>query len=467
MASHDDFKITLRCQFCGTEVRVYVNYARQGKGQYCSRTCKAKGTALDTFRAQHGGRTPAELEQHLHSRKLTLAVYAAEAGLPLRTLYGHVERFGIKPYHPETKPKSEFGCQTCGRRFLAYDRPSRIGRNRYCSAGCRKAALRKAFDERSFRTSGFSLTAPAPTPGNYDDLPLGTRQRSFVDRGKLDHFFFRGGITDEERAYVFGVMLTDGNVGQGMKGSYYARLELTDHDIVLKIATALGYRGRLYHSPNRRTLRLVLASPYLYHDLVALGCTPRKTETARYPAIEPYLDRHLIRGIIDGDGSWVIRGRSQLSLQICGNDLLMQGVQQSIGHHLSVSPQAIQYPADHDVRFRMKSFAQMRYNTSASVAIRDWLYDGATIFGDRKRLEAYAPDSSYSDKTTTPRLARILGVAEDFIKRNVWKHQLPHNRIGPYFHFDEEHVAAWKEFLRARLRDPRCRLPNRAALVER
>jgi hypothetical protein len=297
-----EVKTTLRCRVCGSEIRVYANYARKGKGKYCSRACKAKGGAEERFRAQHGGRSPAEVARYLLSNRLTLSAYAVESGIPLGTLYGHVQRFGIEPYRPPLKERAEFACQQCGGTFFGYDRPSRFGRNRFCGTECKKIAGRKRFDERAFRTVALVFASPDATLGSYSTVQMGSRQRSFVNRGKFNHFFFSDGITDEVRAYVFGMLLTDGSVFRGAKGSYYLRLELIDHDIIHKVAAAICYRGRLYGNPKRRTLTLSVARTCTMTSL-PWGAVPERRRPQGIPGLSangspPHSGDHRRRRIV-------------------------------------------------------------------------------------------------------------------------------------------------------------------------
>jgi hypothetical protein len=355
----------------------------------------------------------------------------------------------------------------CGRTFERYQRPFRSNRNIYCSPECSKGIKRKVFNEESFRVKQYQFAAPVELLGDYDNLALGERQKSFVNRDKLDHSFFRRGIYDEGTAYLFGVLITDGNLYRDKKGTFYVRLQLTDHDVVEKVSALLRNRNPLYTDSKRRTCTLLIASPYLFHDLSALGCVPRKTTLANYPLVPGKVDRHLIRGIIDGDGSWVIRKGGLLSLQMCGNDLLMFGVYQSICTYLKISPQAVQYPSTYDSRIKMQSFCHMRYNTTDSVKIRDWIYDSASIYGERKYRKAHSANVPYTDRLTTSRLATFLGVAPDFIKKFARQKGLPHRKVGPYYYFEREDVPYWTEFLKSRLSDPRCKLPNRHELIEK
>ncbi len=462
---------TRSCQHCGAEFKTSQYRVNTGRGVFCSRECKYKalrpseGKLIENFIAKHN-RTPQDLSLYLNENKTTLTQYSKLCSIPVGTLGKQLKRFGVYAYKAPLKVISSFDCNYCGNAFKAYERPSRIKRNVYCGVECQKASKRKAFDDRQFRISRYQFAPPLETLGNYKSLELGSRQRSFVNKDKVDHFFFRQGIHAEGTSYVYGVLLTDGNLYRDKKGTYQVRLQMTDMDIVEQVSMIMQNKNPLYVDRVRQTATLLMTSPYLFHDLCALGCVPNKTAFASYPLVPGDLDCHLIRGIIDGDGSWVIKRDGLLYLQICGNDLLMYGVYRRIFEHLRISPQSAQYPVEFDRRIKMKSFCSVKYNTTDSLKIRDWVYRTASIYGKRKFIKAHSVKAPYTERLTTSRLADLLGVSQDFVKGSV-RSGLPHSKRGPYSFFEEEHIPIWIEFLQSRLRDPKCKFPNRKELIKR
>lgn len=309
---------------------------------------------------------------------------------------------------------------------------------------------------------------PKKKLGNYSEIVVGDRIRKFVNKNKVNHLFFKNGIIDEKTAYIFGLLLTDGSVGKNKNGGYCVRIGLTDNDIIKKIASAMNYKNSISFYDKRKAYTINISSPYLYYDLSVLGCVSNKTHYASYPFIIDDLDRHFLRGVIDGDGSWWLK-KGSLFLAICGNDLLLYGIYLKIKKHLNLTPQSLQYPRDWNTRYKRKmvSFAMIRYNTTDSVKIRDWLYEDATIYGIRKHQKAYSTVLPYTDRFSTKKLVSHLGVAKDFIKKNIKRDHLPHCNVGPYYYFEENQIKCWEEFLINRLKDVKCKLPNRVNLRDK
>ncbi|MDM5313847.1 hypothetical protein [Peribacillus frigoritolerans] len=244
--------------------------------------------------------------------------------------------------------------------------------------------------------------------------------------------------------------------GQKIICSYIARLQLTDLDIIDKVASILEFKNKLIESrgsfrgkKTKQTKIIHLNSPYIYNDLVALGCGLNKTYYASYPLIPDCLDHHFIRGVLDGDGSFYINKVGNLYLKFFGNDLLMYGIYLKIKHHLNVVPIGCDYP----YKTGMLSFCQIRYGKQESLKIRDWLYKDATIYGTRKYKKSYSYEPAMLFQTlSTSQLASYLGTSIYFVQENVFKHSLPHVMVGNVCCFKEEHIPQWENFLKQRLK---------------
>lgn len=109
-------------------------------------------------------------------------------------------------------------------------------------------------------------------------------------------------IDSEDKAYFLGWIISDGNVYKTTTS-----LSICDRDIVYTFAHCLNYpeenieyrEDDEIHQPQ---WRIRLNSIKMTQDLLELNITPNKSHTIQYPNIEPNLERHLIRGIWDGDG---------------------------------------------------------------------------------------------------------------------------------------------------------------------
>lgn len=115
-------------------------------------------------------------------------------------------------------------------------------------------------------------------------------------------------IDTEEKAYILGLLFTDGNVSYNKERQPNIRisLKLSDVDILLRIKDELNLNCSLIYDKREKkeTATLSFRSQKIANDLEKYGIIPNKTYlTKQIPKIKEELLPHLIRGIIDGDGS--------------------------------------------------------------------------------------------------------------------------------------------------------------------
>lgn len=116
-------------------------------------------------------------------------------------------------------------------------------------------------------------------------------------------------IDSEIKAYALGLFFTDGHI---TKQLHRARLALTEADsgVLNQIAVAAKLNcPLLITKPTKgnyqvhNMVNLSFNSTTMVKDLIALGLSPSKVNNTKLPIIPSELDCHLVRGIIDGDGS--------------------------------------------------------------------------------------------------------------------------------------------------------------------
>jgi hypothetical protein len=381
------------------------------------------------FKKQHG-MFPEDLEKFLREQKITVSQYAKSKKMSSDAVQHQFARFHIKAPCAELVVKVEVTCLQCGLIFHVYPHKLLSGRGRYCSKKCANAAKRVPPNNK------FLCIAPCYIIphglGDYSHLLLGVRQRQFVNRNSVNHLFFKNGVINEAQAYVLGILVTDGNVDHfSRKQGYRVRLEMVDHDIVNTVADLLEYQNTRSISASRGSLSIGISSPYLFHDLTSLGCVPRKTDKLQYPTIPDNLDRHFIRGAIDGDGSWRLINQ-RLRLKFCGHDQFVWGFVDRIKSHLQVEPHGVEYPP----KRKMQSFCSIEYNTTDSVLIRNWVYSDAKHFGARRHYAAYSQVKSYLELFGVKALSDVLEIGLDALMKILKKYNLPCQRRGPYRFFE-------------------------------
>ncbi|NOU99487.1 hypothetical protein GC097_05530 [Paenibacillus sp. LMG 31457] len=446
--------------------------------KFCGEACEKRYQRNLDFFIQTYEMTPDQMSQYLQQNQISVAEISRRRGVAPVSVWGTFKKVGIRVYRPEAIPHVTHKCENCQKPFT---RPRWDHDARYCKKSCQAEATRTLhISDLDFRSSDLFFIAPKEELGSYGHLNLRTRHMTQLLRKRVDHYFFMNGICNENTAYVYGVMATDGNIRcQPEKGYASMRLRLTDLDIIEKIAGLIQYKNKImYVVPNNPKhnphYTIDATSQCLVNDLGALGCMPGKTGRIYYPLVRPELERHLIRGIIDGDGSWITsenkRKSLKLELSIVGNDQFLWGVYKRIFEHLGIKPQSIHYAIEYDKKSKLPNIAYITYNKTDAMRIREWVYEGATIYGQRKRDIAYSARYQKEEISSTI-LKHYLDVSKEYIHRGINVFKLPHKRSGNRFVFNESDVEAWVQHLKKELSssDPKSgpKLKNLNALKKR
>lgn len=111
-------------------------------------------------------------------------------------------------------------------------------------------------------------------------------------------------------------------------------------------------------------------------DLIKLGCVPRKSLILQFPDIPSSVTRHFVRGYFDGDGcaSWHNKKMKvpQLRLSFIGTLCFLTRLKNILKVESGILPKG-----------RAK-ILQINGNKQAK-RIRDWMYQDALIFLDKKK----------------------------------------------------------------------------------
>lgn len=121
-----------------------------------------------------------------------------------------------------------------------------------------------------------------------------------------DTFFDK--IDTEEKAYWLGFMCADGYVTT--KNRWGIELAIVDIEHLKKFTKSFSYNGnvRTRVRNGHESCLIFLKNANMHKSLVANGVLMNKTETLKFPTEEQVpknLLNHFIRGIVDGDGSYV------------------------------------------------------------------------------------------------------------------------------------------------------------------
>lgn len=208
------------------------------------------------------------------------------------------------------------------------------------------------------------------------------RQRHQCDEGFFDV------IDTETKAYWLGFIAADGNVHRvtlsiGLAPVDEAHLHTFTVDIggTQQVETRLKVDGRYVSRVRVNSVPLVAA-------LARHGIVPHKSLTLEWPTLPVAMERHFLRGYVDGDGSWHVRpsrvGRPTWAVSLVGTETFLRRAMAVLIRDCALRPVTIG-PAS------KQSVGVMRfyYGGNQQVArIYRYLYDGATVFLPRKEAKA-------------------------------------------------------------------------------
>lgn len=161
-------------------------------------------------------------------------------------------------------------------------------------------------------------------------------------------------IDTEEKAYIFGFILSDGWISNKILGF---TLQSEDVDILDKIKYCMGSKHKISYKKyeNKKSQKsLIISSLEIVQDLQKLGITNNKSFEASIPfnCIPNHLIIHVLRGIFDGGGSFSQNrpciATSSLTLK---NDILEWCLR-----NYSVAPSVIQQGQSYRLYFNKNCF---------------------------------------------------------------------------------------------------------------
>ena len=185
-------------------------------------------------------------------------------------------------------------------------------------------------------------------------------------------------IDTEEKAYWLGFLFADGALNQ-YKKSYRIELSLKieDSEHVEKFAKAIG-KARVINKIYRS--RCVLGSRHMFNKLSEYGCTVRKSLTLKFPDLNIFKDkslvRHFIRGYFDGDGCITYGNKEHTYpvVSVLGTEDFLNGIQK-------------EFNSNHKYKNANKEqdiTKELVYCGKSALQFIDWLYKDSTLYLERK-----------------------------------------------------------------------------------
>ena len=167
-----------------------------------------------------------------------------------------------------------------------------------------------------------------------DKLPMNRKRRyiksceCLLNSRKIEKINYFEKIDAEEKAYFLGLLSADGNIIDNKEtGNYSIKLTLGSKDKeileIFKKEVNSNVSIKEFNSTTRlpqgtictsRFASILLCSKKMIKDIEKYGVIPNKSLVLdlKYDLIPKKLHRHLLRGLIDGDGSFGIYGKKKI-----------------------------------------------------------------------------------------------------------------------------------------------------------
>lgn len=193
-------------------------------------------------------------------------------------------------------------------------------------------------------------------------------------------------IDTEHKAYFLGLIIADGNVFITSSGNRQASISITldeeDKYILeefkrdLKINTSVASDGRGCY-------QIAVRSNKIAKDLSKYGVVPNKSLITYLPTVDKEFMPHLIRGIMDGDGSIFMKNTDKKfihAISFCGSNRLMSNISSYLYDNLSLDTK----PTVYNYSDRVLSEIKIQ-KKSDILRLGNWIYDNSSIYLLRKR----------------------------------------------------------------------------------
>lgn len=232
--------------------------------------------------------------------------------------------------------------------------------------------------------------------------------RNFIPNKKEHKSDYFKVIDSEVKAYILGYLVADGSIEESTRKdrpSKLVRLRFgcvsEDDEIIRLIQREIAPNNNLrFYQPkatNRKlTTILQICDKELVNDLRTLyNIQPRKTYDCNFefPNIPKEMERHFIRGFIDGDGSI---GDRHFSM-ICNSPKFAEQIKDKF---LEVVPDLKWVIYKENRKTTNYWSLHFSYNIKVRKPIFDYLYADATVFLQRKRDKALNTVLNAVDKRT-------------------------------------------------------------------
>jgi hypothetical protein len=151
-------------------------------------------------------------------------------------------------------------------------------------------------------------------------------------------------ILTEKQAYFLGLLAADGNVSDKRNTISLGLNKEDGLELLEEFKKELNSTGTIGVHEDKRVdykrktmVCMQFTSAKTKEDLERIGIGVQKTSNLCYPKINKELDRHFIRGFIDGDGSFHYK-REVLVFSLVGTKSILESIQKILQEELEITP---------------------------------------------------------------------------------------------------------------------------------
>jgi hypothetical protein len=224
-----------------------------------------------------------------------------------------------------------------------------------------------------------------------------------IGRRRYKHFNerFFDVIDNESNAYFLGFLFADGSISRNRNSIRVEISEIDKHilqsfSIIIYSAEYIRYldntkyKCRSLHKTKSAIFEI--NSAHMKQSLIKLGCVPNKSLILEWPTwlLDPNLQRHFIRGYIDGDGSISAsangckQGTMEYSVSITSTINMCQGILNVILEQTGIVSNIgyAKVSATNNITKTLYCHGNRRI-----LKVLDWLYKDATLYLYRKHTK--------------------------------------------------------------------------------
>jgi hypothetical protein len=194
---------------------------------------------------------------------------------------------------------------------------------------------------------------------------------------KVNSNFFK--TWTEESSYVLGYIIGDGCIS---RSGDRLRLSIVSSELVIlgKIKDSMQSLHKISKSGNGG-FSFTISDQDLLEDLLKLGVRPNKTKLGLscFPEVPSDFERHLVRGLLDSDGSCTCSGGGFHVVWVCTDRKMAEWIAELVPVTTGIYKQT--------TKTGFEIFHVTAYRLGDMITLYSYLYDDSILFNSRKRVK--------------------------------------------------------------------------------